>query len=124
MPCLNNLQCTIELPNLQSQLKEFGTTYGDGIVETYVAVPKEPQKFQVHFKSNGYIAPGLGVFVFIDGKYQCNRNRVDLVPASDGSKKSATNVDFRFRRKEEKQSDGTIIARDWTFEKLNTGEFL
>ncbi|KAF2739275.1 hypothetical protein EJ04DRAFT_609381 [Polyplosphaeria fusca] len=121
MPSLSNIHCFVELPGLKQRLKEFGTSYGDGIVETFVAVPAEPQNFMIHLKSSSFIASGLAVFVYIDGKYQCNRNRVDLVaPSSAGQKLDKHSlVDFRLRKKEERQAGGGLIAREWTFEKLN-----
>jgi len=57
--------------------------------------------------------------VFIDGVYQCNRNRQDLKLQTPPDGRSL--VDFTVRQKEEKQKDGTMIAREWRFEKLNIG---
>ncbi|KAI8939951.1 hypothetical protein NX059_003677 [Plenodomus lindquistii] len=118
MPSLKDLNCSIELSDSQEVLQEFGTCYGDGFVETFVPVPSKPHSFSVHLTSNKFIAPGIAMYVFIDGVYQCNRNRQDLKlrKASD----SRSLVDFKVRQKEEKQKDGSMIAREWKFEKLNT----
>ncbi|KAH7399412.1 hypothetical protein BKA66DRAFT_589376 [Pyrenochaeta sp. MPI-SDFR-AT-0127] len=118
MPLLKDLSCAIELSDSQQTLQEFGTVYGDGFVETFVAVPSKPQAFSVHLTSNTFIAPGLALYVFIDGVYQCNRNRQDLKLHKQSDSRSL--VDFRVRQKEEKQKDGSMIAREWTFEKLDS----
>ena len=68
----------IELSESQQALQEFGTTYGDGFVETFIPVPSKPQTFSIHLTSNKFIAPGVAIFVYVDGVYQCNRNRQDL----------------------------------------------
>jgi hypothetical protein len=119
MPSLKDLHCFIELPGTDNRLEEFETSYSDGCVETFVAVPNEPQPFAVRLKSSNFIAPGLAMYVFIDGVYQCNRNRQDLKLRKPPDRKSL--VDFCVRQKEEKQKDGTMVARDWRFEKLNIG---
>ncbi|KAF2831510.1 hypothetical protein CC86DRAFT_314922, partial [Ophiobolus disseminans] len=118
MPHLKDLDCSIELSDSQRKLQEFGTNYGDGFVETFVPVPIKPQSFSIHLTSEKFIAPGISMYVFVDGVYQCNRNRQDLKlrKASD----SRSLVDFRVRQKEEKQGDGSMIAREWKFEKLDT----
>ncbi|KAH9879349.1 hypothetical protein J1614_002788 [Plenodomus biglobosus] len=118
MPSLKDLKCSIELSDCQQTLPEFGTSYRDGLVETFVPVPTEPQSFSVHLTSDKFIAPGIAMYVFIDGVYQCNRNRQDLKLRKTSKNRSL--VDFRVRQKEEKQKDGSMIAREWKFEKLNT----
>ncbi|KAF1942579.1 hypothetical protein EJ02DRAFT_402093 [Clathrospora elynae] len=117
MPSLKDLNCSIELSDSQQALQEFGTIYGDGFVETFVPVPSKPQSFLVHLTSNKFIAPGVAIFVYVDGVYQCNRNRQDLKLRKPSESRSV--VDFRVRQKEEKQKDGSMIAREWTFDKLN-----
>ncbi|KAJ4287297.1 hypothetical protein N0V90_012695 [Kalmusia sp. IMI 367209] len=117
MPSLKDLHCFIELSNGKAQLKEFGTTYGDGCVETFVAVPGRSQPFAIRLRSSKFIAPGLAMYVFIDGVYQCNRNRQHLKLRKPPDRKSL--VDFVVRQKEEKQDDGIMMARDWSFERLN-----
>ena len=122
MPSLKGLTCTIELANSNEPLQEYGTIYNDGFVETFVAVPSKPRPFIVHLKSTQFISPGLAMYVFIDGVYQCNRNRQNL-KHHEPLDTYRSLVDFRVRQKEEKQHDGTWIARDWTFEKLNIGKY-
>ncbi|KAF2035716.1 hypothetical protein EK21DRAFT_37646, partial [Setomelanomma holmii] len=118
MPTLKYLNCSIELSQSQQTLQEFGTTYGDGFVETFVPVPSKPQSFSIHLTSDKFIAPGISMYVFVDGVYQCNRNRQDLKLRKGSDSRSV--VDFKVRQKEEKQKDGSMIAREWKFEKLNT----
>lgn len=120
MPSLKDLHCCIELSGTDTKLQEFGTTYSDGCVETFVAVPSGPQPFAIRLSSSDFIAPGLAIYVFIDGVYQCNRNRQNLKLRKPPDRRAL--VDFRVRQKEEKQKDGSMIARDWKFEKLNLGE--
>jgi hypothetical protein len=120
MPTLKNINCSIELSESQRTLQEFGTTYGDGFVETFVAVPSKSQSFSVHLTSNKFIAPGISMYVFVDGIYQCNRNRQDLKLGKGSEGRSV--VDFRVRQKEEKQRDGSMIAREWKFERLDTSK--
>ncbi|KAI4917563.1 uncharacterized protein J4E92_008957 [Alternaria infectoria] len=117
MPSLKDLNCVIELSGSQQALREFGTIYGDGFVETFVPVPNKPQSFSIHLTSNKFIAPGVAIFVYVDGVYQCNRNRQDLKLRKPSDSRSL--VDFRVRQKEERQKDGSMIAREWAFDKLN-----
>ncbi|CAO2656854.1 Nn.00g056570.m01.CDS01 [Neocucurbitaria sp. VM-36] len=104
MPSLKDLTCSIELSDSQKALQEFGTIYKDGIVETFVAVPSRPQSFSVHLTSDKFIAPGLSM------------QELKLRKPPD----SRSLVDFRVRQKEEKQKDGSMVAREWTFEKLSS----
>jgi hypothetical protein len=122
MPTLKDLTCAIELSESQRTLQEFGTTYGDGYVETFVPVPSKPQSFSIHLTSDKFIAPGISMYVFVDGIYQCNRNRQDLKLRKGSDSRSV--VEFRVRQKEEKQKDGSMIARQWKFEKLDTSELV
>ena len=152
MPTLKQLTCHIEHSNSKVPLSEYGTSYSDGVVQTFVAVPSPvnpsssvpiPAPFAIRLQSNGYIAPGLAMFVFIDGVYQCNRNRDDLVWGSgiftaggrdgnntngrkeNGSRKDGVRgVDFRVRQKEERRDDGSWVGRPWRFEEFQTGELL
>ncbi|KAI9740425.1 MAG: hypothetical protein M1834_005005 [Cirrosporium novae-zelandiae] len=110
MPSLNDLECMIESPD-GIALKEFSTLYGNGIVDTFVVVPQQPGQFSIHLKSNGYVAPGLAMFVYMDGIYQCNRNRLNLTPTK--------RMSLRVRQKEERLSDGAWIGRPWSFEQLS-----
>ncbi|KAL1302488.1 hypothetical protein AAFC00_002879 [Neodothiora populina] len=121
MPTLRQLTCSIELGSTDLKLDEFGTRYGDGHVETYVAVPYEDISFSIHLTSKGYVAPGIAFFVFIDGQYQCNRNRRGLLVPEHNTPSKQYEIDLRARQKETKQPDGSFIGRDWTFHELNTG---
>lgn len=122
MPEINQLTCSIELGRTNRKLKEYGTTYGNKQVQCYVAVPSEDVNFSIHLTSKGYTAPGLAMFVFIDGQYQCNRNRPGLMQPDDSDSPKDYEVDFRVRQKEERQPDEKFIGRDWSFEVLNTSE--
>jgi hypothetical protein len=104
MPTLKDLTCAIELSESQRTLQEFGTTYGDGLVETFVPVPSKSQSFSVHLTSDKFIAPGISMYVFVDGVYQCNRNRQDLKLRKGSDSRSV--VDFRVRQKEELHDHG------------------
>lgn len=116
MPLLRDLNCSIELSDEQEPLQELGTVYKDSLVETYVPVPRKQQTFTVHLSSRNFIAPGIAMYVFIDGIYQCNRNRQNMKLRRPPDHRSL--VDFKVRQKEERQKDGSMIAREWTFEKL------
>ena len=120
MPSLKQLWCEIEWSNTRVPFNEYGTKYGDGVVETYIAIPEDPQPFAVHLTSSGFIADGLAVLVFMDGEYQCNRNRLDIQPACSGSAKS-TRLDIRFRQKEKALGDGLYLGRGWRFDRHNIG---
>ncbi|KAF3038461.1 hypothetical protein E8E12_002509 [Didymella heteroderae] len=117
MPLLKDLNCSIELSDGSGPLQELGTVYGDAFVETFVPVPKEHQTFTVHLSGRNFIAPGIAMYVFIDGVYQCNRNRQNMKLRKPLDRRSL--VDFKVRQKEERQKDGSMIAREWTFEKLD-----
>jgi hypothetical protein len=121
MPSLKDLHCFIELPGTDTKLREFGTKYSDGCVETFVAVPNGLQPFAICLNSSDFIAPGLAIYVFIDGVYQCNRNRKDLKLRRPPDRKSLAT--FRVRQREETQKNGSMIAREWRFEKLNIGQW-
>ncbi|KAH0353046.1 hypothetical protein KCU81_g1749, partial [Aureobasidium melanogenum] len=119
MPSLKQLTCSIELGSTHTKVPEYGKDYGDGHVTSYIAVPSEEVNFSVHLTSHGYIAPGLAMFVYMDGQYQCNRNRRGLIVPGKGVKSDQTEVDLRVRQKETKQPDGSFLGRDWTFHGLN-----
>lgn len=121
MPTFQQLACHIEQAGSNLKLREYGTTYGDGFVETFVAIPDEPRGFSIHLTSSAYIAPGLAIFVYVDGVYQCNRNRRGQEIPDKDTPLEGSFVEFRVRQKEEKRFDGTFIGRSWNFEKLNVG---
>jgi hypothetical protein len=122
MPSLKQLTCSIELGSTHTKITEYGNDYGDGHVTSYVAVPAEEVNFSIHLTSSGYIAPGLAMFVYMDGHYQCNRNRRGLVVPGEKVKPEQFEIDLRVRQKESKQPDGSFLGRDWSFHGLNLGE--
>ena len=122
MPTLKQISCSIELGLGNTKLKEYGARYSDGHVESFIAVPDTDIPFTVHIKSEGYIAPGLAFFVFMDGEYQCNRNRTCLQLPGPDVQIRQYETEFRLRQKEEKTSFGSFVVRDWTFAKLNRGK--
>ncbi|KAK2811964.1 hypothetical protein FQN50_001671 [Emmonsiellopsis sp. PD_5] len=122
MPTLKQLTCHVEWAGSNVPFKEYETTYGDGSVECYIAIPNSSTPFSVSLKSNGYIASGLAIFVFMDGVYQCNRNRDDLraIAGPSGATKKFRDISFRVRQKEERLPDGSWIGRPWRFEPFQT----
>ena len=120
MPKLKQITCSIELGQSRTKLREYGARYSDGAVETFIAVPETHVPFCVRVQSDGYIAPGLAVFVFMDGQYQCNRNKLKLSIPTDNMPKNQYEVDFCLRQKEEKTASGTFVGRDWSFAQLDT----
>jgi hypothetical protein len=122
MPALKQLTCSVELAQSTLALKEYDIKYIDGLVQCYVAIPSVPTAFKIRLTSDGFIAPGLAVLVYVDGVYQCNRHRLDLVPSNEGTAESDTQVNFVMRQKEEKLDGGLFIGREWRFEKLNVGK--
>ncbi len=121
MPTLKQLTCCVECELSKTPLQEFQTTYSDGYVETYIAVPGLPTPFSIHLQSNGYIAPGLSMFVYIDGVYQCNRNRQNLKMPGENITKKQTEVNFRVRQKEQMSCIGSFYGKPWKFERVNIG---
>ena len=121
MPTLKQINCSIELGPSNTKLKEYGARYSDGHVESFVAVPETDIPFSIHLQSEGYIAPGIAFFVFMDGEYQCNRNRIGLKLPLEDIQPTEYETEFRVRQKEEKTSFGTFVVRNWTFAKLNEG---
>jgi hypothetical protein len=123
MPDHGLLSCAIELGDSNLRLREYGTTYHDRTVETYVAIPSQPTPFGIRLNAYGYISPGLSIWVFIDGVYQTNRNKRGIVAPSLHDPRAA-DVEFRVGQKEDLLRDGRVIARGWWFEKVNIGTVL
>ena len=123
MPTLKQLTCHVEWSASGSSvpLQEYGTVYSDGLVETHIAVPPVSTPFSIHLKSDGYIAPGLSMFVYIDGEYQCNRGRNNLKIPTGTTQKHHVNVDFVVRQKEEAIPGGGFIGRQWRFGEFSEG---
>lgn len=61
------------------------------------------------------------MFVYMDGDYQCNRNRRSLKIPDGTTPKKDTEINFNVRQKEVMLVDGTFAAKEWRFENLNIG---
>lgn len=121
MPQLKQLSCCIQWADTNAAFQEYGTVYGDGVVETFIVVPNKPQGFCVRLKSRGFIYSGLAMIVFMDGNYQCNRSRVNLLPPKKDQPMNRTEVDFLLRQREKSQGDGVYMGREWRFDDHNIG---
>ncbi|KAL2431471.1 hypothetical protein ABEF95_009452 [Exophiala dermatitidis] len=119
MPVLKDLVCQVLWAETASAFPEYGTQYGDGVVETYIAIPNHPQPFSIRLASRKFIYEGLAVLVFIDGEYQCNRNRVNLRPAKKDASAGPTLVDLVMKQKEKPIGDGSYVGREWRFDDYN-----
>ena len=124
MPSLKSLICHVEWSYTGTPLPEYMTTYNDGHVSTYIAVPPTSTPFTIHLRSDGFIAAGLAMFVYIDGIYQCNRNRLNLRAPSQDIPRSATEVSFRVRQKEESKGESHFEGKAWRFEKAMIGKLV
>jgi hypothetical protein len=124
MPKLKSLVCQIQWAETGVPFHEYATCYGDGVVETYIVVPNRPQPFTIQLTSKGFIYEGLAAVVFIDGNYQCNRNRVNLLPAKRGIPRERAEIDFVFRQKEKSMGDGIYMGREWRFDNHNIGRLV
>jgi hypothetical protein len=124
MPTLNKLTCTILLPPTDTPLPEYRRKYLDSSVSVYVPVPEIPilqaaPAFNIQLRSEDeWIAPGLAMFVYIDGYYQCNRSK--RTPLSGSSA-----LELRVRQKEEKLAGGGggFVGREWRWVQLDVGMF-
>ncbi|MCJ1479655.1 hypothetical protein MMC13_008341, partial [Lambiella insularis] len=63
MPSLKQLTCCIKWSGSGVALTEYDTRYGDGWVETSLAIPEISTPFRIQLTSTGYIAPGIAMFV-------------------------------------------------------------
>ena len=115
MPHHSLLSCFVEIGESTTRLREYGTTYQDRTCETYVAIPSKPTPFSIRLMTESYVAPGIAVYVFIDGVYQTNRNK-------RGATHEKPKLEFHLGMKEDLLKDGRVIARAWMFEKMNIGE--
>lgn len=61
------------------------------------------------------------MFVYMDGDYQCNRNRRRLKIPDGTTPRKDTEINFNVRQKEDMLADGTFTAKEWRFEKVKTG---
>ena len=124
MPTCNKISCAIILPPTDTPLPEYHRRYLDSSVSVYVPVPDIPilhaaPSFNIQLWTDGYIAPGLAMFVYIDGRYQCNRSKRMPPP---GSAKSS-GIEMRVRQKEEKIAGGggEFVGREWRWVQLDVG---
>src|ERR1700710_367066 len=129
MPTLGDLTCRVERTDPDhTPLEEHATTYGDKLVESVLKVPLEPTPFTISLVKHSYVFEGLSMFVFIDGIYQCNRNRCDM-RYSDESFRSSESchrggvVDFRVRQKEEYLRTGECVGKAWTLMPFDASRF-
>ena len=122
MPTLRDITCSVRYAPNGIEFPEYGTLYGDGIVETYIAVPEDPCGFTISLKSNAYIYEGLAMVVFIDGTLNCNRNRTNLVPPHKTLPNNHSQVEFLVRQKEKPLHSGTYMGRSWRFDNFNIGK--
>ena len=122
MPHLKQLSCCVQWADTHAPFQEYGIQYGDGVVESFIVVPSKPQGFALRVTSQGFIYQGLSVVVFIDGNYQCNRSRLNLLPLKKDQPISRTEVDFLLRQKEKPQGDGVYMGRQWRFDNHNIGK--
>lgn len=122
MPQLKQLSCCLQWADTGAPFQEHGTVYGDGVVESFIIVPNKPQGFSIRLTSRGFICEGLVMIVFIDGNYQCNRTRVNLLPPANDRPVKRTEIDFLLRQKEKSQGDGIYLGREWRFDNHNIGE--
>ena len=117
MPVVSQLKCSVEWANSRVAFEEFGTTYNrDGVV-CYIAVPSSRTAFSIRLQNTGYMTSGLSMFVFIDGRYQCNRNKVTSKLTEDVINQE---LDLFVDSREEKLQSGEYLAREWSFVMLDT----
>lgn len=126
MPTCNKITCTILLPPTDTPVPEYKRRYLDSSVSVYVPVPDIPilkaaPSFNIDLWTDDYIAPGLAVFVFIDGLYQANRSKLVPPLGSQGG----SGVRMTLRQKEEKVAggEGSFVGREWRWVQLGTGTF-
>ena len=82
----------------------------------------EESQVWAHLQNLTVPPAGLAMFVYMDGEYQCNRNRHNLRIPDARTTSRQTEVDFRVRQKEEIQANGTFIGSQWKFRELNIGK--
>ena len=124
MPILNKLTCTILLPPTDTPLPEYRRKYLDSSVSVYVPVPEiavlqAAPAFNIQLRSEDeWLAPGLAMFVYIDGYYQCNRSKRTPLTGSSA-------LELRVRQKEEKLAGGGggFVGREWRWVQLYVGMF-
>jgi hypothetical protein len=115
MPSLGSLSCQIIVANGSHSFREYGTTYHNSAVETYIVIPSRRLPFHISLKADAYIAPGLAAFIFIDGKYQANRNQRGFTAMSK------TKFNLLFTGGEHSEANETFKKTDWWFDDVNFG---
>jgi hypothetical protein len=103
MPTCNKISGAIILPPTDTPLPEYHRRYLDSSVSVYVPVPDIPilhaaPSFNIQLWTDGYIAPGLAMFVYIDGRYQCNRSK-RMPPPGLGRGDGNGGIEMRVRQK-------------------------
>lgn len=121
MTKLKKLLCQVLWADTGTPFREYATCYGDGVVETFIIVPDKPQIFTIRLTSTDFIYEGLSAAIFMDGHYQCNRNRVNLLPAKNKPARDRTEISFLFRQKETSLGGGMFMGREWRFDDHNIG---
>lgn len=122
MPECKQIRAHIEVGPSNTRIQEYHCRNSDGHVECFIAVPDTDMPFSINLWTEGYIAPGLGFWVFMDGEFQSNRNMVDMQLPVDGVPPDRYEAKLRMRQKEEKTSAGSFVAREWTFAQLQRGK--
>lgn len=124
MPYFRDLTCRLEWIKTRSRLKEYGTKYGENHAQASVAIPEVSlaSPFGVRLISHGYIAPGLAMFVYKDGVYQCNRIRTNLKLPGHNTATGKYEVNFSVKQKEVYKTGSLFEARPWSFEEDESGK--
>jgi len=127
MPTCNKVSCAILLPPTDTPLPEYHRRYLDSSVSVYVPVPDVPilhaaPSFNIQLWTDGYIAPGLAMFVYIDGRYQCNRSK-RMPPPGSATGNGGSGVEMRVRQKVVKVAGGggDFVGREWRWVELDVG---
>jgi hypothetical protein len=115
MPALGHLECHLELEPGGIQFDEYRIQYSNSAVKSYVVVPGHSSTFSIVLNVEGYIAPGLSVYVFMDGVFQVSKNK------ATGGRNAKKGIQLRFSQREQHITNERVIARDWRFEKFNVG---
>lgn len=121
MPELNGMQCRVEIGPHSEPLLEQCAVYSDRSVGCLVCIPCHDIAFNIHLSADLSIAPGLAIFVFIDGHYQANRNITGLAGAEDLDH-TTSQIHMRLRQKEEVAAhNASLVGREWCFSRIKTG---
>lgn len=113
----------VENATTATPFPEHGTQYHDGVVEAFLEVPGRTTDFAIRLQLDEHVAPGLQVFVFIDGVYQCNRIVRGLLPPDDPSAAVNYQVDVKMRQMETEIDHGLFLGNRWSVGRLRSGKF-